>query len=340
MKRRFLLTIAVTLSVMLLSNISFASSVTIDASTGIWDDGGTQKIIPNCEVTFDFRFINTDNTVKGFTNPFRIWTTGGTSFTPLTADTILPGFTDNWDLGLFISYYSADGIGADTLSFGGAILPGGEGMPVGFNEVVFRIKTGGVQQGETLCLDKVEFPQNVWKWVDALNGDTPPDWYGPFCFLSEDPGCLPPYIANCIDTLKNDCDLIYYDFDNDGGALDYAFIIVSGPGTINSSTGEWSYSIPPEEAGQTDTLVVGISLFCQCDYDSCATILKYGLIDPSADFTGDCSSDISDLVFLVDFIFLGGPAPVPLLQADLSDDLSVDISDLVLMVEFIFGGSL
>ena len=47
-------------------------------------------------------------------------------------------------------------------------------------------------------------------------------------------------------------------------------------------------------------------------------------------------ADISDLVFLVDYMFLGGPPPSPLQAADCDGDGQIDISDLVYLVEFMF----
>ena len=57
------------------------------------------------------------------------------------------------------------------------------------------------------------------------------------------------------------------------------------------------------------------------------------------DITADGIVDISDLVGLVDFIFTGGPPPIPYeLAGDLTCDVQVDISDLVGLVDFIFTG--
>ncbi|MCK4625155.1 MAG: hypothetical protein KAV00_07590 [Phycisphaerae bacterium] len=47
-------------------------------------------------------------------------------------------------------------------------------------------------------------------------------------------------------------------------------------------------------------------------------------------------ADISDLVFLVDYMFLGGPPPLPLQAADCDGNGQIDISDLVYLVEFMF----
>ena len=47
--------------------------------------------------------------------------------------------------------------------------------------------------------------------------------------------------------------------------------------------------------------------------------------------------DISDLVYLVDYMFVGGPEPDPLWVADIDDCMgAIDISDLVYLVDFMF----
>lgn len=48
--------------------------------------------------------------------------------------------------------------------------------------------------------------------------------------------------------------------------------------------------------------------------------------------------DISDAVYLISFIFSGGPAPDPLWLGDASCDGAVDISDAVFLVAYIFSG--
>lgn len=57
---------------------------------------------------------------------------------------------------------------------------------------------------------------------------------------------------------------------------------------------------------------------------------------------GDASEniDISDLVFLVDFMFTGGPAPLCDTEANIDADAggNIDISDLVYLVDFMFTG--
>jgi hypothetical protein len=57
---------------------------------------------------------------------------------------------------------------------------------------------------------------------------------------------------------------------------------------------------------------------------------------------GDANSDkvvdISDVVFLIAYIFAGGRAPTPLLSGDANCDKAVDISDVVYLIAYIFSG--
>ena len=54
------------------------------------------------------------------------------------------------------------------------------------------------------------------------------------------------------------------------------------------------------------------------------------------DANADCSRDISDAVYLVGYIFGGGPAPVPLAAGDVNGDCAIDISDVVYYIQWIF----
>ncbi len=56
------------------------------------------------------------------------------------------------------------------------------------------------------------------------------------------------------------------------------------------------------------------------------------------DANGDGAIDISDAVFLIQYIFSGGPAPNPIAAGDANCDGSVDISDVVYLIQYIFAG--
>lgn len=66
-----------------------------------------------------------------------------------------------------------------------------------------------------------------------------------------------------------------------------------------------------------------------------AEIVIYG--HQSGDLNLDGQVDISDLVFMVDFFFMGGPAPDLLETADLDQNGTVDISDMLVLIELMFG---
>jgi hypothetical protein len=55
-----------------------------------------------------------------------------------------------------------------------------------------------------------------------------------------------------------------------------------------------------------------------------------------ADATG--AVDISDPVFLISYIFSGGPAPSPVARGNVNCDAGIDISDVVYLIAYIFSG--
>jgi PKD repeat protein len=56
------------------------------------------------------------------------------------------------------------------------------------------------------------------------------------------------------------------------------------------------------------------------------------------DANADQGLDISDAVYLIAFIFTGGPAPAPMAAGNVNCDSSVDISDVVYLISHIFVG--
>jgi len=54
------------------------------------------------------------------------------------------------------------------------------------------------------------------------------------------------------------------------------------------------------------------------------------------DCTGDKIIDVSDVVFLINYLFINGPAPAPLPVGDVNCDGVVDVSDVVYMINYLF----
>ncbi len=69
-----------------------------------------------------------------------------------------------------------------------------------------------------------------------------------------------------------------------------------------------------------------------------AYLIKYVFPHPCGDANADGSVDIFDAVYLIAYIFSGGPAPSPLAAGDANSDGSVDISDVVYLIAYIFSG--
>jgi hypothetical protein len=81
--------------------------------------------------------------------------------------------------------------------------------------------------------------------------------------------------------------------------------------------------------------LVKIQVSDVCNVDTVSFhVIAYLCGDPNADL----EVDISDVVYLIAYIFSGGPAPVPLLAGDANCDLTTDISDVVYLIAYIFSG--
>jgi hypothetical protein len=58
------------------------------------------------------------------------------------------------------------------------------------------------------------------------------------------------------------------------------------------------------------------------------------------DANGDCQINVGDAVALINYIFKGGAAPVPICRGDASNDGAVNVADAVFLVSYIFRGGM
>ncbi len=60
--------------------------------------------------------------------------------------------------------------------------------------------------------------------------------------------------------------------------------------------------------------------------------------NPTGDVNKDGGIDVGDAVFLINYLFIGGPAPSPLALGDPSGDCSIDVADVTHVINYLFIG--
>jgi hypothetical protein len=173
-------------------------SISLDGVNGLW---GVDTLNVNQTITFNIRLTNnTGYNITGSTNGFRIYSPTGAEWVSTVGAATGAITMDMYDGGYFDNLFSDDGMGADTIGFGGFKLfkPG---VPDGFDEIVATIDIGPIDpmyhKGQ-ICLDSSFYrPIGFWKW-STTGGDVYPDWDGPHCFTVFDPDApeenLPPVL--------------------------------------------------------------------------------------------------------------------------------------------------
>jgi hypothetical protein len=65
------------------------------------------------------------------------------------------------------------------------------------------------------------------------------------------------------------------------------------------------------------------------------------VVEPSTYIVGDADGDgvinVSDIVYLINFVFAEGPAPEPEAAGDVDCNGTVNVSDVVVLIQYVFG---
>jgi len=188
--KRLSLMVVLTSWMMLSSGLAHgATEITLDSMTGVY---GGDSVMACQTVRWYFRLTFTpgdSSVIGGSTNGFRVWThSGGTytdNFTTITYDS----FPWGWFMiyigtgGLVFNDFSVDGLGADTIGFGGLRGAAGTGIPDSTDSLCWWIETMPSTDGDTLCVDSTWYPPGgEWLWVVLPSGPVNPGWDGPHCF--------------------------------------------------------------------------------------------------------------------------------------------------------------
>ncbi len=80
-----------------------------------------------------------------------------------------------------------------------------------------------------------------------------------------------------------------------------------------------------------------VANFDDCD-DTDPTVPPCGCCTLRGDANGDSNLNVSDLTFMVNYLFKGGAAPACLDHADVNNDGNVNVADLTFMVNYLFKG--
>ncbi len=273
--------------------------------TGWWDNGGVSSVNTGAAITWNIHMMVSTDNVTGATNGFRVYlsdTDGGAvdaagTFTAITWDTLIymKGYLDG---GFYFNPKSADGVGADTIGFGGYSVDSA-GIPVGFDMDAYSITTqvSAADEGRYLCIDSAFYPPGgQWLWSTATAGNVYPSWNGPVCYQIATIPNQPATFSNCPGTLTfGHCNPVSFDFngtdpdpencDGSGGANDVVFSKVSGPGDIDATTGMWTYQPSAADIGSA-VLVVHIADHCGAGED-CTVDLTFNNDAPSITCQGE-----------------------------------------------------
>ncbi len=194
-----LLQIVFFVSLLICYGLANADGITISNFDGAWDND--TKVTTGRPVTWTFHFNTQANGLLGFTNGFKVYISDqsdgsnvlnpGPGFTPVSYQ-ILYNFYE-------CATHSAqtlgsDGIGADTIYFGGLDCGGFSASDrisdrgIYIDEDVWSISTqvNSNATGNYLCLDSCFVPPGgAWLWTDDHGANFYPPWDGPHCYLIE-----------------------------------------------------------------------------------------------------------------------------------------------------------
>ncbi len=247
---------------LLCSALVQGQQVTLDHVIGLVEP---DTLLTNRNVIFYIRFTNDyPNYIWGSTNGFVLKSPDGAVWSPAVAEPTGAVTAEMYDGGIFINTASWDGLGADTVGFGGFKIAE-PGIPTGFDEIVLTIKTffDADQDGKHFVLDTAFYlPAGAWLWSAVEN--VYPSWDGPHEYVIVEPCCGEFVWENCPNELTFDhCEPATFDFDAYSLSADdeqrpVTYSIIDGPGTIDSITGVWTYAPSIADVLEDIELVIGI----------------------------------------------------------------------------------
>ena len=269
--KRLVLCLALLLVAVAAGPAAAEQSVTMDHVVNVWPLG-MDTILADRDVQFMLRVTNTNGLGCKYNTSynFQVYSPDGATWGSTEIDTTHAYGIELFDQ-FFTQSWSVTGSGADTVGLAALWMAMNDKQALydGYDDVALSVTIHPdlASDGLTICLDTIGRvkPGYEWYWMGFGDcGDTLPDWGGPYCFtVVELPYDWPIFTpGNPTELEGSHCETFAADFDAyDPTPEPYHdtlfYYIASGPGEIDSVTGEWSWDAATlDDVGQPITLVV------------------------------------------------------------------------------------
>jgi hypothetical protein len=323
--------------------------VTLDSTTGLRPDGNIDNgAMLSFYIGFDNNFTGSV-AQTGIANGFKITSPSGVSWGATTGEWNMFYPWNTWfQFGVNVVPNNVNGLSPDTIGFGGMTVMGG--LPADFEGTAYSITIGPIdgEAGQTIILDSSYFPpMGKWAWT-TYN----PGWDGPHTFQ----------IAPQLDSIWTRCDPQPTVLKNIELILEVQIIGDPNPGAIDLATIRVQDKIPPYQPATYDQSSGIVSTYCFImrflgssgfrpvtgDFESTYNVWYERSDGFDTTLTGDFSlivgpgnvlideaTDINDVIFMVDYMFNGGPAcPLPGLM-DINKDGELSIRDIKALIDLV-----
>lgn len=256
-----------------------AQSISVEEVVGLYR---TDTVKTGTPIMFKLRYTNPENISFMISNGYEIYSPDGADWdhSAVRGDTLTGAIPrSNWDIAFAMNVFLGNGTPVrDTVGIIGAryTMPG---LAPYFDGVPYGIAIGSLSDandGKHICIDSALFrPGGAWKWAGPGGVNRFPAWGGPYCYYIYMVPDLKPTVTNAPASLTGShCRTLTFDFNgSDPEGETVTFEKVSGPGTINATTGVWSYLPSLADVGHTITLVVRA-----CETHGCGVTSSVNLI--------------------------------------------------------------